>query len=70
MGNKSTVFLDQPLWQMFQANVVTQAQAIRLQQLSDAMKEGRCPVKLSPRDKQLLSKYQLFHASPASPLKH
>jgi hypothetical protein len=69
VSNKQTVFLDPPLWQMFQAKVLTQAQAIRLQSLSDRLKQGQAPLKLSRRDQDLMAKFQLFHA-PVPPIKH
>lgn len=65
----STVYLDPPIWQMYEAKLLTVAQASRLQELSTLADEGQPLPPLSKRDQDLLMRYRLFHA-PTGPMPH
>ena len=64
----STVMLEPLIWSALQSNVLTEAQAIRLQELSNAASRGR-QSNLSRRDQKLIDRLSLFLAK-ASPTLH
>ena len=64
----STVMLEPLIWSALQSNVLTEAQAIRLQELSNDASLGR-QSNLSRRDQKLIDRLSLFLAK-ASPTLH
>lgn len=64
----ATVYLDPSIWVMFEAGLVTEKQAIRLQRLSNQSKAGKV-VLLDKRDQELINRFHLFHV-PTSPTAH
>jgi len=60
--------LEPLIWSALQSKVLTEAQAIRLQELSNAAGLGR-PSNLSRRDQKLIDRLSLFLAK-ASPTLH
>lgn len=63
------VLLDGPIWEMLANNLVTERQAIRLQELSDLAARGK-KSRMSKSDVSLVEKFALFHAQSPSQLVH
>jgi hypothetical protein len=60
--------LDPQIWDALQARIVDEAQAIRLQKLSELVAQGSQP-RLSKRDRDLIDRLSLFQV-PTLPTRH
>jgi hypothetical protein len=64
------VELDEPLWQMYQDKLLSQNEAIRLQELSNQMKSGKPPPPLDRKTKDLIDRFSLYAVQPESQARH